>query len=160
MKQYIILGSIVAIFFSCSNNESFIPYQVDIFGFLDQMAIDTSETNDILILPLSGCGEQLDPIMANLKLKRWKCPTQSDSKIILSADFPKQLGMETTFEKGSLPPCIVFDSVNVAFSNKLVFNAPTLFLRNGNGHDLISFESEDWISILKDKFGISLARMP
>lgn len=160
MRVFIIfLIFISSLWTSCENQST--ENRESLKRFAENYQIEPVENvSSYLFLPLSGCEIYIDPLLNYMK-NYWQCTEiDENARMVLSADWPKQLRIMTNYTKESIPDCIIYDSVNVAYFNGLVFNAPVGYEKNEeNEVKKIDPGSKEWSRFLKDYFKISIVEV-
>ncbi len=129
--------------------------------FAEAYQIEPEENiSGFLFLPLSGCEIYIDPLLSYMKTY-WQCErTDENSRMVLSADWPKQLGIMTNYTKETIPDCIIFDSVNVAYFSGLVFNSPVGYEKGeSNEYKKIDPGTDEWSRFLEKHFNFRIVTM-
>ena len=148
-----------SIWTSCENQNT--ENREPLKRFAENYKIEPVENvSSYLFLPLSGCEIYIDPLLNYIK-SYWQCiEVDENARLVLSADWPKQLGIMTNYTKESIPDCIIFDSVNVAYFNGLVFNAPVGYEKNEeNEFKKIDPGSDEWSHFLEAHFNIRIVNV-
>lgn|SRR5690606_1100030 len=160
MKSYLLfLCGLIGILTGCEQHSSVDSKSLD--RFIHEYQINPLDSvSRFLIIPLSGCDNYIDPLLNHIK-SSWQCDIVDESShLVLSADWPKQLKIMTNFTAETIPQCIVFDSVNVAYFNGLVFNAPVGYeISKVDGGRMIEHTSKEWSKFLENHFKIRMVKI-
>lgn len=128
--------------------------------YFQELGLDISNIEEVLIIPLDGCDNHINPILGSLD-EFYPCGEITSSLIILDSDYSNILVQKTNLKKESLPPCIHFDPNTRAYYNKLVQFAPISYsIDEGQIKKIWNVADPEWGVYMNEHFLIHLVQVP
>ncbi len=165
-----LLGSVLAIclFFYCKNDNNtrldLSDSQMDVLQkqlneYCNELNISTLDNNHIFIIPLYGCGNNIDVLLSVLN-SNYPCDKLESSLIVFDADYPNQLIQKIGLDKESLPVCMKAHTNSGAFYKGLIQFAPVSFqLENGKIINVWYGSKPRWFKYLEEIFFIRFVKV-